>query len=86
MSLTPNWLYMTTRQVDGLFKWSGVVLTLVGAALTSLALDPINVYFLNAGSVLFLCWAYRIKEPGMIAVNAGLLVIYLAGTYRALVF
>lgn len=66
------------------FKWSATVVTLVGALFTSLALDPWNVYLLNLGAVLFLIWALRIREPAMIAVNAGLLLIYLLGIVRVI--
>ena len=65
-------------------KWSATVLTLAGAVLTSLAIDPLNVYLLNLGSAIFLAWAWRIRDPAMIAVNAGLLVIYVVGTVRSL--
>jgi hypothetical protein len=65
-------------------KWSATVITLAGAVLTSLAIDPLNVYLLNLGSAIFLAWAWRIRDPAMIAVNAGLLVIYVVGTVRSL--
>jgi hypothetical protein len=74
----------TSRQIDSLLKWTGTALTLAGAVLTSLAIDPINVYLLNAGSVLFLVWAVRIRDTALIAVNAGLLTIYAVGTVRAI--
>ena len=75
---------LSTRQTDSLLKWSGTALTLIGAVLTSLAVDPVNVYLLNAGSLLFLIWAVRIQDNALIAVNAGLLTIYAVGTARAL--
>lgn len=74
----------TSRQIDSLLKWTATALTLAGAVLTSLAIDPINVYLLNAGSVLFLVWAVRIRDTALIAVNAGLLTIYAVGTVRAI--
>jgi hypothetical protein len=76
---------LTTRQTDSLLKWSGTAVTLAGAVLTSLAIDPVNVYLFNAGSLLFLIWAVRIQDNALIAVNAGLLTIYAVGTVRALV-
>ena len=75
---------LTTRQTDSLLKWSGTAVTLAGAVLTSLAIDPVNVYLFNAGSLLFLIWAVRIQDNALIAVNAGLLTIYAVGTVRAL--
>ena len=75
---------LTTRQTDSLLKWAGTVFTLGGAVLTSLAVGPVNVYLFNAGSLLFLIWAVRIRDTALIAVNAGLLTIYAVGTVRAL--
>lgn len=66
-------------EIANWFKWAGTFVTLIGAALTSLAIDPINIYFLNIGSILFLIWGTLIKDKAMIAVNGGLLTIYLVG-------
>jgi hypothetical protein len=75
---------LTYRQTDELLKWIATGFTLGGAVLTSLAIDPLNVYLLNFGATLFLIWAVRIRDNAMIAVNAGLLTIYAIGTARAL--
>jgi hypothetical protein len=66
-------------EIASWFKWAGTFVTLIGAVLTTLAIDPINIYFLNIGSILFLIWAFLIKDKAMIAVNAGLLTIYIIG-------
>jgi hypothetical protein len=60
-------------------KWVATLVTLAGALATALALDPLNIYLLNAGAILFLIWGILIKEKAMIAVNAGLLGIYVFG-------
>lgn len=65
-------------------KWMGTVFTLMGAVLTAAAMDPYNVWCLNVGSIWFLWWAIRIKEPAMITVNGGLLMIYVFGTIRSI--
>jgi hypothetical protein len=62
-------------------KWAGTVITLVGALCTSLRIDPLNVYLLNIGALLFLWWAFRIRDRAMITVNAGLLGIYVLGLF-----
>lgn len=77
-------LHFSHRQIDEFLKWLATAVTLTGAMLTSLAVDPLNVYLLNAGSLIFLFWAVRIRDGAMIAVNAGLLAIYGLGTARAL--
>jgi hypothetical protein len=62
-------------------KWAGTVITLAGALCTSLRIDPLNVYLLNVGALLFLWWAFRIRDRAMITVNAGLLAIYVLGLF-----
>ena len=62
-----------------LLKWIGTVLTLIGAILTSIDIQPYNVWLLNIGSAVFVAWAIRIKDGAMITVNLGLLTIYSIG-------
>ncbi len=60
-------------------KWSGTGFTVLGALLTSLAVDPWNVYAFNLGAIFWLIAAVRMKEPALIVVNAALLTIYAFG-------
>lgn len=60
-------------------KWVSTFITLAGALATALMVDPLNVYLLNLGALGFLIWGVMIKEKAMIAVNAGLLSIYVLG-------
>ena len=76
---------LTYRQVDSILKWTATVLILIGAVLTSLAVDPVNIYVMNVGTLLWLIWALRIRDKALIVVNAGLLVIYLGGFIRSIV-
>ena len=62
-------------------KWLACVVTLIGAVLTSLRIDPENIYLLNAGAVLYFIWGYRIREWNLIVINAGFIVIYAIGIY-----
>jgi hypothetical protein len=71
--------YNSPMKIENVFKWLGTIVTLLGALATALMYDPLNVYLLNAGAVLFLIWACMIKEKAMIVVNAGLLAIYIMG-------
>jgi len=68
-------------RIDFYLKWSACAVTLLGALCTSLRIDPLNIYLLNAGAVLYLTWGYRIREYNLIAINLGLLLIYLYGLY-----
>ena len=60
-------------------KWVATAVTLAGAIATALMYDPLNIYLLNLGALLFLIWGYMIQDKAMITVNAGLLVIYVIG-------
>ena len=62
-------------------KWSACVVTLIGAVLTSLRIDPMNIYLLNCGAILYFVWGYRIREWNLIVINAGFIVIYAVGIY-----
>jgi len=53
----------------------------LGALCTSLRIDPLNIYFLNAGALLYLIWAVRIRELNLVLVNAVLLAIYVVGLF-----
>lgn len=66
-------------------KWAGTLLTVAGALLTSLSIDPWNVYAFNAGAVLWLWAAIKMRDLALIAVNAALLTIYAVGTVIRLV-
>lgn len=70
--------------MNSFLKWSATVLTIAGALLTSLNIYPLNVWAFNAGSVLWLIFAVRIKENSLIVVNTGLLVIYMLGAVKVM--
>lgn len=72
------WYNGSMKMID-MIKWVATIVTLLGALATALMFDPLNVYLLNLGAVLFLIWAVLIKERAMITVNAGLLLIYIVG-------
>ena len=55
--------------------------TLSGALCTALRIDPMNIYLLNAGAVLYLMWSIRIREWNLIVVNVALLLIYITGLF-----
>ena len=60
-------------------KWTATAVTLCGAVLASLNIYPCSAITLNSGAFLFLIWAVLIRDPAMITVNAGLLLIYTVG-------
>lgn len=57
------------------------ILTTLGALYTAIGgYDPINVYLLNSGSVLWTMWAILDKKYGVLVVNLNMLIIYSYGT------
>jgi hypothetical protein len=65
--------------LNSILKWAGCATVCAGALCTSLRIDPLNIYFLNAGALLYLIWSVRIKERNLIVVNAVLLALYIVG-------
>ena len=67
--------------MNNLLKWSGCATVVLGALCTSLRIDPLNIYLLNAGALLYLIWAIRIRELNLVLFNGVLLAIYLVGLF-----
>lgn len=68
--------------LNTILKWTALVATLTGALCTSLRIDPLNIYLMNIGSLLYLTWSWRIKDINLVLVNGGLLTIYFIGVFR----
>lgn len=66
--------------MNDIIKWIATIVTLVGAILVSLDVQPWSIYMMNLGAFLFLVWAILVKEIALIIVNVGLLLIYTIGT------
>ena len=69
--------------LNSFLKWTATALTVFGAIATSLKIMPLNVILLNTGALLYLIWAYRIKEWSLVAVNGALVAIYAIGIFRS---
>lgn len=65
--------------LNTILKWGGCAAVVGGALCTSLRIDPLNIYLLNVGALLYLVWALRIRELNLVLVNAVLLAIYAVG-------
>lgn len=61
-------------------EWTATIITLAGAILTTLAIDPLNVYMFNLGSLLWAFWAILEKKYSILIVNMGMLLIYVSGS------
>lgn len=71
--------YTVNMKIEDVAKNLGLVSTLAGALATSLAMDPLNIVLLNAGSLFYLFWSVKVKDWNLTLVNAGLLTIYVVG-------
>jgi hypothetical protein len=83
VDILDRWLYntamMTNKTLADIAKGLALVLTLLGALATALQWDPGNIVLLNAGSLLYLYWSLTVRDWNLVAVNAGLLTIYVIG-------
>ena len=71
------------KDLNFYLKWTACAVTLGGALLTSLRIDPQNIYLLNVGAALYLLWSLRIREWNLVVINGGLLSIYFIGLFYA---
>lgn len=71
------------KDLNFYLKWTACAVTLGGALLTSLRVDPQNIYLLNVGAALYLLWSLRIREWNLVVINGGLLSIYFIGLFYA---
>ena len=67
--------------MDSYIKWIACVVCCGGALLTSLRIDPINIYLLNAGAVLYLVWSIRARDVNLMIVNGVLVSCYGVGLF-----
>lgn len=67
--------------MNDILKWAGCLAVVAGALATSLRIDPLNIYLLNLGALLYLVWAVRIRELNLVLVNGVLLAIYAVGLF-----
>jgi hypothetical protein len=66
-------------KMNVILEWTATAVTVLGALATALGYDPLNIYLLNIGSILWLIWAVRVKKLSLMIVNAGLLAVYAYG-------
>lgn len=62
-------------------KWFGTFLVILGALFTSFKVDPLNIYFLNAGSLVWVIAGFKMKEYSIVSANVVMLIIYIIGIF-----
>lgn len=70
--------------ISKIIEWVSTIVTLIGASLVSLDMEPYDIYVLNLGSFLWMLWGFLEKKWGIFVVNLGLLIIYGYGIIRTM--
>jgi hypothetical protein len=64
-----------------MIRWSGTILCLIGIALTSLNVYPLNLFFGLVGSFLWTVQGYLYKDNALLVVELVAVLMYMAGLY-----
>jgi hypothetical protein len=65
-----------------MIRWSGTILCLIGIALTSLNIYPLNLFFGLVGSFLWTLQGYVNKDYALLIVEFVAVLMYLAGLFK----
>lgn len=65
--------------INKFLEWTACLVTIAGAFCTAADWDPLNIYLLNLGAVLYLIWSARVNIVSLVLINSVLLFIYLYG-------
>ena len=68
-----------------ILKWSGTILCLIGIALTSFNIYPLNLFFGLVGSVLWTLAGFLQQDAPLVLVEAVAVVIYVMGVITWLI-
>jgi hypothetical protein len=69
-----------------MIRWSGTILCLIGIALTSLNIYPLNLLFGLVGSFLWTVQGYLYRDNALLLVELVAVLIYLAGIVSLFVY
>jgi hypothetical protein len=64
-----------------MIRWSGTILCLIGIALTSLNIYPLNLLFGLVGSFLWTVQGYLYRDNALLVVELVAVLMYMAGLY-----
>jgi hypothetical protein len=64
-----------------MIRWSGTILCLIGIALTSLNIYPLNLLFGLIGSFLWTVQGYLYRDNALLVVELVAVLMYMAGLY-----
>jgi hypothetical protein len=69
-----------------MIRWSGTILCLIGIALTSLNIYPLNLLFGLVGSFLWTVQGYLYRDNALLLVELVAVLIYLAGIVSIFIY
>jgi hypothetical protein len=72
------------NKTNDILQWSGVFFIVLGHSLNAMGnMDPYNIIAFTFGTILFLTWAYRVRNTAQVVVNVVSMLICGLGLYRA---
>ena len=76
---------LTQSQTDESLQWTGAGFIVAGHVLNAMgpAVYPYNIIAFVVGTILFLSWAFRVRNKPQAVVNIISLAIGLVGLYKA---
>jgi hypothetical protein len=69
-----------------MIRWSGTILCLIGIALTSLNIYPLNLLFGLVGSFLWTVQGYLYRDNALLLVELVAVLIYLVGIVSLFIY
>jgi hypothetical protein len=69
-----------------MIRWTGTILCLIGIALTSLNIYPLNLIFGLIGSFLWTVQGYIYRDNALLLVELVAVLIYLAGIVKIFIY
>ena len=69
-----------------MIRWSGTILCLIGVALTSLNIYPLNLLFGLVGSFLWTVQGYLYRDNALLLVELVAVIIYLVGIVSIFIY
>jgi len=67
-----------------MIRWSGTILCLIGIALTSFNIYPLNLVFGLIGSFLWTVQGYLYRDNALLVVELVAVLMYLVGIFKVI--
>jgi hypothetical protein len=72
------------KSINDMLQWLGVVFIVLGHVFNAMGnMDPYNILMFFFGTIVFLAWAYRVRNSPQVVVNIVSMIICTSGLYRA---